>query len=77
MSIDKMFKQTRKDDVKGYADGGKLGSGARFKAVEASAAASGARNPAGVAAAAGIKKYGQKKMTAMAQAGKRRANRGK
>ena len=35
----------------------KLGSGARFKAVEKSAAKSGAANPAAVAAAAGIKKY--------------------
>ncbi len=32
----------------------KLGSGARFKAVEKSAAKSGARDPAAVAAAAGI-----------------------
>jgi len=50
----------------------KLGSGARFKAVERSAAKSGARDPAAVAAAAGRKKYGQKKMTAMARAGKAR-----
>ena len=34
----------------------KLGGGGRFKAVEAKAAASGARNPAAVAAAAGRKK---------------------
>ena len=53
---------------------GKLGSGSRFKAVEAAAAASGAANPAAVAAAAGIKKYGQKKMTELAQAGKRKKN---
>ncbi len=50
----------------------KLGSGARFKAVEASAAKSGAANPAGVAAAAGIKKYGKEKMEKMAVAGKAR-----
>ena len=49
----------------------KLGSGARFKAVEAKAAASGARNPAAVAAAAGMKKYGVKKMEGMAKAGKK------
>ena len=48
----------------------KLGSGARFKAVEKAAAKSGAENPAAVAAAAGIKKYGQKKMTQLAQHGK-------
>jgi len=49
----------------------KLGSGERFKMVEAAAKKSGAKNPAAVAAAAGIKKYGQKKMTKMAQAGKK------
>lgn len=50
----------------------KLGSGARFKAVERKAAASGAENPAAVAAAAGIKKYGEKKMHSMAMKGKAR-----
>jgi hypothetical protein len=49
---------------------GKLGSGSRFAAVERSAAASGARNPGAVAAAAGIKKYGVKKMEKMAGHGK-------
>lgn len=44
----------------------KLGSGKRFKAVEASARKSGARNPAAVAAAAGIKKYGKARMEKMA-----------
>lgn len=48
-----------------------LGSGARFKAVEASAKASGARNPAAVAAAAGRKKYGAKKMAQLAAKGKK------
>lgn len=50
----------------------KLGSGARFKAVERSAAASGAKDPAAVAAAAGIKKYGVSKMASMAAAGRKR-----
>jgi len=50
----------------------KLGSGARFKAVERSAKASGARNPAAVAAAAGRKKYGAAKMAKMAAAGRRK-----
>lgn len=49
-----------------------LGEGSRFKAVEASARRSGARNPAAVAAAAGIKKYGKSKMAKMAAAGRRR-----
>lgn len=50
----------------------KLGSGSRFKAVEAAAKKSGAKNPAAVAAAAGDKKYGVKKMEKMAQAGKKK-----
>lgn len=50
----------------------KLGSGARFKAVSRSAKASGARDPDAVAAAAGRKKYGAKKMAKMAAAGRRR-----
>ncbi len=50
----------------------KLGSGSRFKAIEKKAAASGASNPAAVAAAAGIKKYGKEKMEKMAEAGKKR-----
>lgn len=54
---------------------GKLGSGARFRAVERSAMKSGARDPAAVAAAAGMKKYGKKKMEAMASAGKKRKAR--
>lgn len=48
----------------------KLGSGARFKAVEKSAAKSGAENPAAVAAAAGMKKYGKEKMEKMSKAGR-------
>lgn len=51
----------------------KLGSGARFKAVEKKAAASGADNPGAVAASIGIKKYGKEKMEKMAQAGKKKA----
>ena len=54
----------------GTAKKAKLGSGARFKTVAAAAKKGGAKNPAAVAAAAGIKKYGVKKMTKMAQAGK-------
>ncbi len=50
----------------------KLGSGSRFKAVERKAAASGARNPAAVAAAAGIKKYGVKKMESLAAKGRKK-----
>lgn len=51
----------------------KLGTGARFKAVEASARKGGARNPAAVAAAVGRKKYGAAKMAKMAAAGRKRA----
>jgi hypothetical protein len=50
----------------------KLGSGARFKAIEKKAAAGGAKDPAAVAAAAGIKKYGVAKMEKMARAGKKK-----
>lgn len=51
----------------------KLGGGGRFAKVEAAARASGARNPAAVAAAAGRKKYGAEKMAKMAAAGRKRA----
>lgn len=50
----------------------KLGSGARFKAVEASAKKSGAKNPAAVAASVGRAKYGAAKMSKMAAAGKKK-----
>jgi len=55
----------------------KLGTGARFKAVERSAKAGGARNPAAVAATAGREKYGQAKMTQLSVAGRKRAARGR
>lgn len=50
----------------------KLGSGGRFAAVEASARAGGARDPAAVAAAAGRKKYGNAKMARMAAKGRKK-----
>lgn len=50
----------------------KLGSGARFAAIEKKAAKSGASNPAAVAASIGIAKYGKAKMTKMAVAGKKK-----
>lgn len=49
-----------------------LGSGARFKAVEAAAKASGAKNPAAVAAIAGRKAHGQKAMTRYSKMGKKK-----
>jgi len=49
-----------------------LGAGARFKAIAKSAKLGGAREPEAVAAAVGTAKYGQKKMTKMAVAGKKR-----
>jgi len=42
-----------------------------FKAVEASAAKSGAKNPGAVAAAIGRKKYGAKKFNKAAASGKK------
>lgn len=50
----------------------KLGGGGRFAKVEAAAKKSGAKNPGAVAAAAGMKAHGKKKMEAMAKAGKAR-----
>ncbi len=50
----------------------KLGSGSRFKAIERKAAASGARNPAAVAAAAGIKAHGKKAMARYSAMGRKR-----
>lgn len=47
-----------------------LGEGGRFAYVEQQAAESGARNPAAVAAAAGRKKYGAKKMASMSLKGR-------
>ena len=41
--------------------------GSRFKAIEAAAAARGYRNPAAVAAAVGMKKYGKKRFLAGAR----------
>ncbi len=49
----------------------KLGSGARFKAVERSAAASGASDPAAVAAAVGRAKYGAHRMAQLSAAGRK------
>ena len=50
----------------------KLGSGKRFKAIEASAKASGASNPAAVAASIGRKKYGEAKMAKLSAAGRKK-----
>lgn len=52
---------------------GKLGGGARFKALQNILAEKGAKNPGGLAASIGRKKYGQKKMAALASGGKKRA----
>lgn len=51
----------------------KLGGGGRFAAVESAAKASGAKNPAAVAAVAGRAKYGAKKMSRLAAAGRKRS----
>jgi N-acyl-L-homoserine lactone synthetase len=50
----------------------KLGEGKRFAAVKVAAKKSGARNPAAVAAMAGMKKYGKKRMAKMSAAGRKR-----
>jgi hypothetical protein len=51
----------------------KLGSGKRFEAVKRSAAASGARDPVAVAAAAGRKKYGKERMAKLAAKGRKKS----
>lgn len=51
----------------------RLGSGKRFAAVAKAAAKGGARNPAAVAAMAGRKKWGSKRMAKLAATGRRRA----
>lgn len=51
----------------------KLGGGGRFAMIVAKAKKAGMKNPEAVAASIGLKKYGQKKMTKMAVAGKKRA----
>lgn len=53
----------------------KLGTGKRFKQVEASARKSGARDPAAVAAVMGRKAHGAKSMARMAAKGRKRAAR--
>jgi len=52
------------------------GSGANFKAVAASAAKSGARDPAAVAATVGRRKYGKAGMAKLAAAGRRKSGGG-
>jgi len=49
-----------------------LGEGSRFAAVEASAKAGGARNPAAVAAAVGRKAHGKKQMTKYSKMGRKK-----
>lgn len=49
-----------------------LGSGERFKMVEAKAAKYGAKDPAAVAAAVGRDKYGKKKFQELAAAGRKK-----
>nr|NIV16249.1 hypothetical protein [Fodinibius sp.] len=51
----------------------KPGEGGRFKALEAAAKASGAKDPGAVAAAIGRKKYGAKKFAEMGAKGRSRA----
>tara|TARA_R100001594_G_C3879027_1_gene225437 strand:- start:251 stop:466 length:216 start_codon:yes stop_codon:yes gene_type:complete len=50
----------------------KLGSGKRFKQLTSKLKKKGAKNPKALAAFIGRKKYGKKKMTKMAAAGRKR-----
>ena len=49
----------------------KLGGGGRFKKLKAKLTKQRAKNPAALAASIGRKKYGSKKMAAMAASGKK------
>lgn len=49
----------------------KLGGGGRFAALKAKLGKEGAKSPGGLAAFIGRKKYGKKKMAAMAAKGKK------
>lgn len=51
----------------------KLGSGARFKALEKSIAASGADDPGAVAASIGMKKLGKKRFEGLAAKGRKKS----
>jgi hypothetical protein len=53
----------------------RLGSGKRFKALANKFAHKGINNPGALAAKIGREKYGNKKMTKMAVAGKKRHSR--
>lgn len=53
----------------------KLGSGKRFKTLANKMAREGVNDPDAVAASIGRKKYGNKKMTAMAEKGKERRSK--
>ena len=54
---------------------GKLGSGSRFKVLTKKLSAKGAKNPKALAASIGRKKYGAKKMTKLASAGRKRKSK--
>ena len=54
-----------------------LGGGERFASIVRAAAARGARNPGGVAYAAGVKAHGKTQMAAWAAAGRKRKRRRK
>jgi hypothetical protein len=71
--VRKARKRDRYEEAR--AHGAKLGSGARFRAIEEEAREGGARDPAAVAAAAGRRKYGKKRMAQMAAAGRKRKGR--
>lgn len=59
----------------GKAHKPELGSGDRFRAIEMKAKKSGARNPAAVAAAAGIKAHGVAKMEQLSKAARKKKSK--
>jgi len=70
------YDPTQPMDDEGDGKKPKLGTGKRFAEIEKKAKKSGAKDPAAVAAAAGIAKYGKVRMTKLAAAGRRRVAKG-
>jgi hypothetical protein len=65
-------RRAARESYKRVAKTSRLGSGSRFKAVVKSAKLGGAKNPEAVAAMIGRKKYGQRRMTKMSVAGRKK-----
>lgn len=72
-NIGEVLKRAKKLPKKYKGKSTKLGGGGRFQMVKDQVAKSGASNPGAVAAAIGRAKFGAKKFSKMAAAGRKRA----